>query len=167
MELYRRDREFMPMFAELSPKFAARFPQLSNTFDNLHMLHDMVNDILASEGMTETEQKEQIQRAIWMVMAANHQNEEPGKDYGGDGLHDHRFVEGIPGMGLMPVTVNHENHSAPSPKTTKPSEKMDHSDHEHPSKEHSDAMKEDHSEHEHPSKEHSDAVKKEQNQHKH
>jgi hypothetical protein len=157
VELYRRDREFMPMFAEVSPKFAARFPQISNTFDNLHMLHDMVNDILASEGMTENEQKEQIQRAIWLVMAANHQNEEPGKDYGGDGLHDHRFVEGIPGMGLMPATVNHENHSAPSSP-----EKVDHSEHEHPSKEHSDAIKEDHSEHEHPSKEHSDAVKKKQ-----
>ena len=112
--------------------------------------------------MTETEQKEQIQRAIWLVMAANHQNEEPGKDYGGDGLHDHRFVEGIPGMGLMPATVNHENHSAPASP-----EKVDHSEHEHPSKEHSDAIKEDHSEHEHPSKEHSDAVKKKQDQHKH
>ena len=161
VELYRRDREFMPMFAELSPKFAARFPQLSNTFDNLHMLHDMVNDILASEGMTETEQKEQIQRAIWMVMAANHQNEEPGKDYGGDGLHDHRFVEGIPGMGLMPATVNHENHSAPAS-----SEKVDHSEHERPSKEHSDAIKEDHSEHEHPSKEHSDAMQEDHGEHK-
>ncbi len=49
VELYRRDREFMPMFAEVSPKFAARFPQISNTFDNLHMLHDMVNDILARQ----------------------------------------------------------------------------------------------------------------------
>jgi len=101
VELYRTDRPFMPMFAEVSPRFAARFPQISNTFDNLHMLHDMVNDILASDWMTQQQQEEQIKRAIWMVMAANHKGMEPGKQYGTDGLHDHRFMEGMPGMGMM------------------------------------------------------------------
>jgi len=71
-ELYRTDRAFMPMFAELSPKFARRFPAISNTFDNLHMLHDMVNDILASDWLTPQQKDEQITRAIWLVMAANH-----------------------------------------------------------------------------------------------
>ena len=61
----------MPMFAEVSPRFAERFPELANTFDNLHMLHDIVNDALASEWMSEKQQEEQIQRAIWLVMAAN------------------------------------------------------------------------------------------------
>ncbi len=51
-ELYRTDRPFMPMFAEVSPRFAARYPHIANTFDNLHMLHDLVNDILASDWMT-------------------------------------------------------------------------------------------------------------------
>jgi len=64
-ELYRTDRAFMPMFAELSPKFARRFPAISNTFDNLHMLHDMVNDILASDWLTPQQKDEQITRAIW------------------------------------------------------------------------------------------------------
>ena len=50
-ELQRTDRSFMPMFAEVSPTFATRFPALANAFDNLHMLHDMVNDILASGGI--------------------------------------------------------------------------------------------------------------------
>ncbi len=101
VELYRTDRPFMPMFAEVSPRFAARFPQISNTFDNLHMLHDMVNDILASDWMTQQQQEEQIKRAIWIVMAANHKGMKPGKQYGADSLHDHRFMEGMPGMGMM------------------------------------------------------------------
>lgn len=118
VELYRTNRPFMPMFAELSPHFAARFPHISNVFDNLHMLHDMVNDILASDWITEDQKEEQIKRAIWMVMAANHKGMEPGKQYGTDGLHDHRFMEGMPGMGLMPEGLmnhgdthqSHDNH---------------------------------------------------------
>ena len=101
VELYRTDRPFMPMFAEVSPRFAERFPKIANTFDNLHMLHDMVNDALASEWMSEEQQEEQIQRAIWLVMAANHEGMEAGKTYGNDKLHDHRFMAGMPGMGWM------------------------------------------------------------------
>lgn len=40
---------FMPLTAEQSPVFAARYPELANIFDNLHMLHDNISDILASE----------------------------------------------------------------------------------------------------------------------
>ncbi|MDP1768268.1 MAG: hypothetical protein Q8L74_05605 [Nitrospirota bacterium] len=40
---------FMPLTAELSPVFAARYPEIANIFDNLHMLHDNISDILASE----------------------------------------------------------------------------------------------------------------------
>ena len=114
-ELYRTDRAFMPMFAELSPKFARRFPAISTTFDNLHMLHDMVNDILASDWLTTQQKDEQITRAIWLVMAANHQGMEAGKNYGGEGLHDHRFESGIPGMGLMPADISHEDHNHENP----------------------------------------------------
>lgn len=40
---------FMPLTAELSPAFAAGNPEIANIFDNLHMLHDNISDILASE----------------------------------------------------------------------------------------------------------------------
>lgn len=40
---------FMPLTAELSPSFAARYPEIANIFDNLHMLHDNISDILASD----------------------------------------------------------------------------------------------------------------------
>ena len=97
-ELYRTDRPFMPMFAETSPQFAARFPYISNAFDNLHMLHDMANDILASD-LSEAQKQTQITRAIWIVMAAAHKGEKAGDN--GTGMHDHRFFEGMEGMGLM------------------------------------------------------------------
>jgi hypothetical protein len=122
-ELYRTDRPFMPMFAEVSPRFASRFPHIANAFDNLHMLHDMVNDILASDWMTEKQQDEQIKRAIWLVSAAAHRAEGSGeveraegqRDGGAgrkrtpersvpvsaDRAHDHRHFVGMPGMGMM------------------------------------------------------------------
>ena len=99
-ELYRTDRHFMPMFAEVSPRFAARFPHLANAFDNLHMLHDMVNDILATDGLTEKQRDEQIKRAIWLVSADAHRGERAGTE-SADRAHDHRHFLGMPGMGMM------------------------------------------------------------------
>lgn len=99
-ELYKTNRSFMPMFSELSPVFSLKFPHIANAFDNLHMLHDMVNDILATPGLTERQKDEQIKRAIWLVSAEAHRNEKPGESNGEN--HDHRFMEGMPGMGIMP-----------------------------------------------------------------
>lgn len=48
---------FMPLTAELSPQFAARYPEIANIFDNLHMLHDNISDILASEQLPTWEAK--------------------------------------------------------------------------------------------------------------
>lgn len=114
IELYRTDRMMMPMFAELSPGFAGKFPDLSNTFDNLHMLHDMVNDILASDWIPEEEKDRQIKRAMWMVSASAHEGEKPGDAREPGGLHDHRFMPGTPGMGMMPQ--GHGAHSMPAKK---------------------------------------------------
>ena len=47
----------MPLTAELSPAFAARYPELANIFDNLHMLHDNISDILTSELLPSREDK--------------------------------------------------------------------------------------------------------------
>jgi hypothetical protein len=99
-ELYRTDRPFMPMFAETSPRFAGRFPQLANAFDNLHMLHDMVNDILASDEMSHQRKREEVKRAIWLVSTAAHSGEQPGGEPSA-GPHDHRHFNGMPGMGMM------------------------------------------------------------------
>lgn len=40
---------FMPLTAEYSPLFTQRHVDIANIFDNLHMLHDTISDILASE----------------------------------------------------------------------------------------------------------------------
>ncbi|RYG71140.1 hypothetical protein EON80_05720 [bacterium] len=100
-ELYRTNRTFMPMFAETSPKFSARFPKIANAFDNLHMLHDMVNDILASDWIGEKQKEEQINRAIYLLSADAHRGEKPGDFNAKDPAHDHRFMEGMAGMGMM------------------------------------------------------------------
>jgi hypothetical protein len=103
VELYNTKRPFMPMMAETSPKFSAEFPQIANAFDNLHMLHDMVNDILASERISQQEKDAQIRRAIWIMSADAHKDCKPGENKGViDGVsHDHRFMAGMPGMGMM------------------------------------------------------------------
>jgi hypothetical protein len=56
---------FMPLTAELSPAFAVRYPELANIFDNLHMLHDNISDILTSELLpTWTEKRAEIYRLV-------------------------------------------------------------------------------------------------------
>jgi hypothetical protein len=40
---------FMPMTGELSPEFAEAYPEIANIFDNLHMMHDTISDILSSD----------------------------------------------------------------------------------------------------------------------
>jgi hypothetical protein len=100
-ELYKTTRPFMPMFAETSPRFSAQYPELANAFDNLHMLHDMVNDILTADWIPTKEKEKQIMRAIWLVSADAHKGEKPGDAKEPGGMHDHRFMIGMPGMGLM------------------------------------------------------------------
>jgi mono/diheme cytochrome c family protein len=39
--------QYMPMMPEAAPEFARRFPEAAAIFDNLHMLHDNFDDILA------------------------------------------------------------------------------------------------------------------------
>ena len=99
-ELYRTDREFMPMSAETSPRFSRRFPNIANSFDNLHMLHDNVNDILAQTTLTEQQKQDQVKIAIYRVLSSTHAKEESGKGQPGT-LHDHRHPYKMPGMGMM------------------------------------------------------------------
>jgi hypothetical protein len=38
----------MPMTPAIAPTFTARYPEIATIFDNLHGMHDVVSDILAS-----------------------------------------------------------------------------------------------------------------------
>lgn len=63
---------FMPLTGELSPMFAARYPEIANIFDNLHMLHDNISDILASELLPTWEAKRaEIYRIVDTYYLAN------------------------------------------------------------------------------------------------
>jgi hypothetical protein len=54
----------MPMTAAVAPVFAERYPEISIIFDNLHMMHDVVSDILASDEVPRNRKRAEILRAI-------------------------------------------------------------------------------------------------------
>jgi hypothetical protein len=53
----------MPMTAAVAPMFAARYPEASIIFDNLHSMHDVVSDILANPSVSRDRKREEIIRA--------------------------------------------------------------------------------------------------------
>jgi hypothetical protein len=53
----------MPMTAAISPTFAARYPEASIIFDNLHSMHDVVSDILANPTVPRGEKRARIMEA--------------------------------------------------------------------------------------------------------
>src|SRR5690606_6339183 len=53
----------MPMTAAVAPTFAARYPEAAIVFDNLHMMHDVISDILASPLIPRDRKRAEILRA--------------------------------------------------------------------------------------------------------
>jgi ketosteroid isomerase-like protein len=53
----------MPMTAAVSPTFAARYPEAAIIFDNLHAMHDVVSDILASDEVPRDQKRARILEA--------------------------------------------------------------------------------------------------------
>lgn len=53
----------MPMTAAVAPQFAARYPEAAIIFDNLHAMHDVVSDILASPKVPKNKKREEILKA--------------------------------------------------------------------------------------------------------
>jgi hypothetical protein len=54
----------MPMTPQVAPIFAARHPRAAAIFDNLHMMHDIIADILASEKVPPEKKRLEIYRAL-------------------------------------------------------------------------------------------------------
>src|SRR5204863_139621 len=54
----------MPLAAAVSPRFSDRYPEAAIVFDNLHSLHDVVADILASPLIAAGDKRSAILRAI-------------------------------------------------------------------------------------------------------
>ena len=54
----------MPMTAAVAPEFAKRYPEVAIIFDNLHMMHDVVSDILVSEKVPRKKKREELLRQV-------------------------------------------------------------------------------------------------------
>ena len=54
----------MPMSAAVAPTFTARYPAAAVIFDNLHSLHDVVSDVLASRALSPGAKREAILLAM-------------------------------------------------------------------------------------------------------
>jgi hypothetical protein len=56
--------DLMPLTPAVAPRFAARHPRAAAIFDNLHMMHDIISDILASEKVAPERKGEVIAEAL-------------------------------------------------------------------------------------------------------
>jgi hypothetical protein len=56
--------DYMPLVAEVAPRFAKMFPSAAHIFDNLHMMHDMTNDIMVDERLSREQKEAQIERML-------------------------------------------------------------------------------------------------------
>ena len=54
----------MPMTSAVAPRFSAAHPRAAVIFDNLHMMHDIISDILASDTVPASRKSEVIDRAL-------------------------------------------------------------------------------------------------------
>ena len=54
----------MPMTPAIAPRFTADHPRAAAIFDNLHMMHDIISDILASDAVPRDRKREVIYAAL-------------------------------------------------------------------------------------------------------
>jgi hypothetical protein len=77
----------MPMTPAISPVFTERYPEFAAIFDNLHMMHDVVSDVLVSEAVGRSRVRDELWRQAglfldpgamstsvedWIAMARSH-----------------------------------------------------------------------------------------------
>ncbi len=87
--------EFMPLMGEGAPEFTKRFPEAASIFDNLHMLHDNLDDVLTRTDLypTMAAKREAILRILPIYLHRNHVpndlyadfHERMGGNHGGHG----------------------------------------------------------------------------------
>jgi hypothetical protein len=96
----------MPLTAEVAPRFSRLLPAAAHIFDNLHMMHDVVNDIMAEPSYSPAEKAAEIERLrVQMVYAGQDLVEAPGMPMGGDhrmSPHAMRVPTELPGGEWLP-----------------------------------------------------------------
>jgi mono/diheme cytochrome c family protein len=114
--------QFMPMMPEAAPNFATQFPEATAIFDNLHMLHDDFDDILARPDLYPT--LETKRAAILSVLPIYLHRSHGANDLYPDfhekratarGEHQHRAMD----MGPRPPSV-HEVLAGTAPPSDRP-----------------------------------------------
>lgn len=75
--------ESMPMFHEVAPEFTKRFPEAAHIFDNLHMLHDNVDDVLSRPDLfpTRAAQRDRILEILAIYLHRNQERDERYAEY--------------------------------------------------------------------------------------
>ncbi len=63
--------KYMPLAAQFAPKFAELWPAGAQIFDNLHMMHDVVNDIMADERIPREAKDQEIDRMLQQMLYVN------------------------------------------------------------------------------------------------
>jgi len=94
--------ETMPLTAEIAPRFSRMFPAAAQIFDNLHMMHDVANDVMVDARLSRAEKDAEIERMRQnMSYTAQEMVVAPGMPMmggmarpGGDGGHHHAMSEG-------------------------------------------------------------------------
>jgi len=76
----------MPMMMEAAPEFSRRYPEAANIFDNLHMLHDNVDDVLSRPDLYPT-WREQRQRMLALLRIYLHREQQRGHHHEFRGTH--------------------------------------------------------------------------------
>lgn len=62
---------YMPLTAQVAPKFGEMFPAAAQIFDNLHMMHDVVNDIMLDARVPKEAKGREIERMRQQMLYAN------------------------------------------------------------------------------------------------
>jgi hypothetical protein len=121
----------MPMTAAIAPEFTARYPRFAAIFDNLHMMHDVISDVLVSERVTDKRAEIYRQADLFRdpaAMAVSHEEWiAMARAHGLD-------AQGGPAVGILP------------PAPTVDADAHDHGEHRHPEG-HEPAEPEPHHEH--------------------
>lgn len=73
----------MPMLHEGSPEFSRRFPDAASIFDNLHMLHDNLDDVLSRPDLyaDSRARRDALLRILAIYLHANHQPDDRFAEY--------------------------------------------------------------------------------------
>lgn len=86
---------FMPMFEESAPEFSKRYPEAAAIFDNLHMLHDNLDDILCRNDLYPTllSKREAIMNILAIYLHRNHFPDERFAEYHGNMMHRMDYMD--------------------------------------------------------------------------